>query len=263
MRSREWLWDPRDIGLGKSYRFRNIFSRNNKALIVAMDHGMVGNFQKLEDMILMVEKVVEGGADALLVTPGAAKYLIRRLKKRIPLVLSIPYDPKYIELAVKLDADAVKTTYFGPVPLDWKTMHEIWTVSCAADEWGMPYMVEIVPCDADGKTIYDIEKIKQAARIGAELGGDIVKTAYVGPPSKYVEVVKASFVPITVMGGPKMESVKDALVMLKEAVEAGASGGTIGRNIWQHEAPDKVVRAMVSILHEGKDVEEALKIIQI
>lgn len=247
--------------IDKIGRLRNIFSKDDKALIVAMDHGMIGNISGLEDIVKIAEKMMIGGADALLVTPAAGKYLVRKLGKKIPLVLSIPYDEKYVEYAVKLDADAVKTTYFGSVPLNWENMHMIWKVSLAAEEWGIPYIVEIVPCDEKGKIIYDVEKIKQAARIGAELGGDIVKTAYVGPPSRYQEVVKASFIPITVMGGPKMESVKEVLVMLKEAVEAGASGGTIGRNIWQHENPEKVVKALTCILHEGKDVEEALKMI--
>lgn len=246
----------------KISRLRNIFSKDNKALIVAMDHGMIGNINGLEDIEKIAEKMIIGGADALLVTPAAGKYLMRKLREKIPLVLSIPYDEKYVEYAVKLGADAVKTTYFGPVPLSWENMYMIWKVSLAAEEWGIPYMVEIVPCDEKGKIIYEIEKIKQAARIGAELGGDIVKTAYVGPSSRYREVVKASFIPITVMGGPKMESVKEVLIMLKEAVEAGASGGTIGRNIWQHENPEKVVKALTSILHEGKDVEEALKIVE-
>lgn len=262
MGSMEDLSNLKDICLGKSYRLRNIFSRNDKALIVAMDHGIIGIVEGLEDFRLIAEKVIEAGADALLVTPGAAKYLIRRLKRRIPLIVSIPYDVKYVELALKLDADAVKTMYFGTVPLDWETIQKIAAVSSAADEWGIPYMVEIVPCDKNGEIIYDIEKIKQAVRMGSELGGDIIKTAYVGPPSKYSEVVRASFAPITVMGGPKMETTKEVLSMLKEAVEAGASGGAIGRNIWRHESPDKVVKALISILHEGKDVEEAMKILE-
>ncbi|MEM3398282.1 MAG: fructose-bisphosphate aldolase [Nitrososphaerota archaeon] len=248
--------------IGKLRRFKNIFSKDGKALIVAMDHGMIGDFRCLEHIEIVAKKMIDGGADALLVTPAIGKYLAKKIKDRISLVLSIPYDEKYVEYAVKLGADAVKTTYFGPVPLDWETMNKVWRVSLAAEEWGMPYMAEVVPCDEKGKVIYDVEKVKQAARIGAELGGDIIKTAYVGPPSRYSEVVKSTPVPITVMGGPKIESLREFLLMLKEAVEAGAKGGTIGRNIWQHEKPEKVVKALVAILHEDKEVEEALNIIE-
>ncbi len=247
--------------LGKKCRLRNIFGEDCRALIVAMDHGMIGNVQ-LKPLGDIAEKVVEGGADALLITPSAARYLMDRLKRKVPFVFSIPYDPSYVELAVKLGADAVKTTYFGKVPLDWDAMEKVWAVARACDEWGMPYIAEIVPCDENGKIIYDVEKVKQAVRIGGELGGDVVKTPYVGPVQAYKEVVETSFVPITVMGGPKMDTIEDALKMVKNAVDAGATGGTIGRNIWQNERPDRIVKAMISIIHEGKDVEEAMKIVK-
>jgi len=250
------------FSLGKIRRLRNIFSKDNKALIVAMDHGMLGNFKGLEHIEIIAEKMINGGADALLLTPAAAKYIVERLRSKISLILSIPYNPRYIELALKLGVEGIKTTYFGPVPLSWEEMHKIWMISQASDDMGIPYMVEIVPCDKEGNILYDVNKIKLAARIGAELGGDIIKTAYVGPPAKYKEVVESTFAPITVMGGPKMETIKDVIVMLKDAVEAGATGGTIGRNIWQHERPERVVKALVSVLHEGKDVEDALKLIQ-
>jgi len=245
--------------LGKKHRLKNIFRDDGRALIVAMDHGMRGNIQ-LRFISDVAEKVIEGGADALLVTPGAARYLMNKIHRRISLIFSIPYDPSYVELAVKLGADAVKTTYFGEVPLDWDMMDKVWAVARACEEWGMPYMVEIVPFDGS-KIIYDLEKIKQAARIGGELGGDIVKTAYVGPSQAYKEVIKASLVPITIMGGPKMDTIEEVLRMVKGAIEAGATGGTIGRNIWQNERPGKIVKAITSIIHEDKDVEEALKIV--
>lgn len=224
-----------------------------------MDHGMMGEFRSLEDIFSVVSKVTEGGADAILVTPAIAKHLVSHGKIKIPFVLSIPFDKSYVKYSVKLDADAVKTTYFGQVPLDWSTINNISEISLACEEWGMPYMVEIVPTDQEGTVLYDLEKVKQAARIGAELGGDICKTAYVGPPSEYRKVVTSTLIPITVMGGAKMGSVKDVLTMLKEAMESGACGGTIGRNIWQHPNPEKVVKALVAIIHEDKEVDEALK----
>lgn len=247
--------------VGKARRLRNIFRDDDRALIVAMDHGAFGSFAGLEKIEKVVEKVVSGGAEGILVTPAMAKHLTNRIKNRIPMVVSIPYDDKYVEHAVKLGAEAVKTTYFGPVPLDHKMLESIWNVSAACEEWGMPYMVEIVPCDESGKTIYEVEKVKLAARTGAELGGDLVKTAYVGPSSKFKEVVESTPIPITVMGGPKMDTITEVLTMLKDAVDAGACGGTIGRNIWQHPNPDKIVKALSAILHEGKTVAEAQRLL--
>lgn len=252
-----------ELNYGKIARLENIFHNDGRALIVAMDHGLTGVLAGLEKIEIIADKVIEGGADGLLVTPSAAKYLIKKgKKKRSSIILSIPYDIKYVELAVKLDADAVKTTYFGPIPIGQQHMKLIWKISQACDEWGMPHMVEVVPTDEKGNLLYDIEKIKHAARIGAELGGDIVKTTYVGPSIKYKEeVVNSTFVPITIMGGPRIESIRDVLIMVKEAIDAGTTGGTIGRNIWQHNKPDKIVKALSSIIHENKDVDEVLKLV--
>jgi len=247
---------------GKVIRAGNLLADDGKTLVVAMDHGMIGITKGIEFMERVIDQVMKGGADAVLINLGAAKRLAPKLSGKLSMVLSIPFDPKYVELAAKIGADAVKTTYFGKVPLDWSQMEKISEVAEAAEDWGMIYMVEVVPTDESGKTIYDIEKVKQAARIGAELGGDIVKTAYVGPVSSYKDVVESCLVPIVVMGGPKMETVKDLLVMVKESVEAGAIGGAIGRNIWQYENPEKMTRAISAIIHEGVNIDEALKILE-
>ncbi|MHA1834868.1 MAG: class I fructose-bisphosphate aldolase [Candidatus Baldrarchaeia archaeon] len=248
--------------VGKFLRLSRLLRSDGRALVVAMDHGMMGTTKGIEDIVDVVEKVVEGGADGLLVNINAAKKIIKHFGKRISIVLTIPFDPKYVELAAKLGVDAVKTTYFGPVPLSEEKYNQFSSIGSACEEWSVPWMAEVVPVDSEGKTIYDVEVVKKAARIGSELGGDIVKTAYAGTVEEYKQVVKASLAPIVVMGGPKMESVADLLNMVKNSVEAGAIGGAIGRNVWQYKDPAKMTEALSKIIHENITVEEALKILQ-
>jgi class I fructose-bisphosphate aldolase len=59
-----------------------------------------------------------------------------------------------------------------------------------------------------------------------------------------------------------MDTVKELFTVVKEAVDAGATGGTIGRNIWQHKDPERMVKALISIIHENKDIEDVLKIVE-
>jgi fructose-bisphosphate aldolase/2-amino-3,7-dideoxy-D-threo-hept-6-ulosonate synthase len=263
MRLEDLKYSSMTLNLGKIIRAGNLLADDGKALVVALDHGMIGITRGIEHMGRVIDQVMKGGADGVLITLGAAKRLALKLSGKISIVLSIPFDPKYVELAAKIGADAVKTMYFGKVPLEWDQMGKISEVAETAEDWGMIYMVEVVPVDESGKIIYDLEKIKQAARIGSELGGDIVKTAYVGPPSSYrKEVVDSCLAPIMIMGGPRMETARETLAIVKEAMDAGAVGGVIGRNIWQHTNPEKMTHVISAIIHENMEVDEALKILE-
>ena len=240
----------------------NITRKDGRTLVIAMDHGGGGTTLGIEDIEDVVEKVIEGGADSILANLGFARRIAKTIRGRIGLVLSIPYDPAYVKLAAQIGADMVKTTYFGPVPLSEERMKQIAEITLASEEWGMPSMVEVVPLDNKGKTIYDLSAIKQAARIGSELGGDVIKTAYVGSPNEYREVTRTCLTPIVVMGGPKMDSASDLLKMVKDSIDAGAIGGAIGRNMWQYKDPEKITKAAISIIHEKASLEEALKVLK-
>jgi fructose-bisphosphate aldolase/2-amino-3,7-dideoxy-D-threo-hept-6-ulosonate synthase len=128
-------------------------------------------------------------------------------------------------------------------------------------EWGMPLLAMIY---ARGPKIEDengVEAVKIAARVGAELGADIVKTSYTGDPESFREVVEGCPVPVVIAGGSKLGDL-ETLKMIKGAMDAGAAGLSIGRNAFQHEYPDRLVRAACAIVHESQTVEEAIKILQ-
>ncbi|MDD4332333.1 MAG: fructose-bisphosphate aldolase, partial [Methanosarcinaceae archaeon] len=69
-------------------------------------------------------------------------------------------------------------------------------------------------------------------------------------------------VPVIIAGGPKSESDLDFLEMIAGAMEAGARGVAIGRNVFQHKTPVKLTRAITEIVHEGKSVADALKMLE-
>jgi len=122
----------------------------------------------------------------------------------------------------------------------------------------MPLLTMMYPRGERIKDEYDVGAIKHVARLGAELGADIVKVSYTGTMESFREVVAGCPVPVVIAGGPKMSSDREILEMVKGAVEAGGAGVSIGRNIFQHRDPSRMVGAISLIVHENAGVEEAL-----
>ena len=108
------------------------------------------------------------------------------------------------------------------------------------------------------KSEHDPEVVKLAARIGAELGADIEHELHRDVDS-FKEVVQGCLAPVIVAGGPRMETSRDVLQLVAEAIEAGGAGASIGRNVFQAPDPTRMVRAIVRIVHEGYTVDEAMK----
>ena len=106
---------------------------------------------------------------------------------------------------------------------------------------------------------FDVEVVKHAARIGAELGADIIKTNYTGTPDSFREVVKGCPVPVVMAGGPKTKTNEEFCKMVYDSIQAGGAGIAAGRNVFQHENPTKMVKVLCSIVHEDLNFEKALK----
>ncbi len=95
-----------------------------------------------------------------------------------------------------------------------------------------------------------------------ELGADIVKVSYTGSVDSFRKVVAGCPVPVVIAGGPKMSSDRDILEMVQGAIEAGGAGVSIGRNVFQHRDPSRMVGAISMLVHENSGVEEALSFLQ-
>ena len=74
-------------------------------------------------------------------------------------------------------------------------------------------------------------------------------------------VVESCPVPVIIAGGPKCKTDQEILQTVHESIKSGGSGLSIGRNVFQHENPDLMVKAMWAIVHKGASVEQALKIL--
>ena len=262
--------------LGKRIRLERIINRNTgKTVIVPMDHGIsVGPIDGLLNMKEIIQKVADGGANAIVEHKGLVAEGHRAGGADIGLILHLsastslsPYPNAKtlvcsVEEAIKLGADAVSIHVNLGNGGEKEMLNDFGRVSYEARTWGMPLLAMIYPRGEKIKDEYDVKAIKHAARVGCEMGADIVKVSYTGSVETFREVVAGCLVPVVIAGGPKMDSDRDILEMVKGAIDAGGSGVSIGRNVFQHKHPDRIVRAISGIVNEGIIVEEVLKILE-
>jgi DhnA family fructose-bisphosphate aldolase class Ia len=112
------------------------------------------------------------------------------------------------------------------------------------------------------KSESDVEVVKHAARVAVELGADLVKVNYTGDAESFRSVVEGCSVPVLIAGGEKAENDIDVLKNIKNALLAGGGGVSIGRNVFQHEDPSRMIRAIKAIIHENASVSEATAILE-
>jgi len=203
--------------IGKAIRLERIIDRNShKTVIVPMDHGVtVGPVEGLTDMREAVSKVVAGGTNAVLMHKGMPRFSHRGRGKDVGLIIhlsggtSISPDPNVKELvctveeAIKIGADAVSLHINLGAETDNEMLRQLGYVSSKCEEWQMPLLAMMYPRGKKIKNEYDPEYIKHAARVGAELGADIVKVPYTGTVESFAEVVDGCRLPVVIAGGQR------------------------------------------------------------
>jgi class I fructose-bisphosphate aldolase len=259
--------------IGKDIRLERIISRDSgKAVIVPMDHGVSsGPILGITNMREAMAQVAEGGANAVVTHKGVVARGHRKSGRDMGLIVhlsastSLSPEPNAktlvctVEEAIKLGADGVSVHVNIGNGHEKQMLADLGNVAYTASEWGMPLLAMIYPRGEKIKDEYDPKTVKHAARLGAELGADVVKVSYTGDPDSFREVVEGCHIPVIIAGGPKMESDRAILEMVKGAMDAGASGTSIGRNVFQHHNPTMIVRALCMIVHENAAVEDALE----
>lgn len=258
--------------VGKRIRMERIMDREaGKTVIVPMDHGVtLGPMPGLIDMRRTIDAMAMGGANAIVIHKGLVEAGHRRRGKDVGLIIhlsastSISPDPSAkvlvccVEEAVKLGADAVSIHVNIGAEDERSMLRDLGLTAKEASTWGMPLLAMMYTRGPKIKNEFDVKVVKHAARIGAELGADIVKVVYTGSPETFHEVVEGCFVPVVIAGGEKMETDREILEMVKGSVMAGGAGVSIGRNVFQHRDPERIVRVINKLVHDGFSVEDGL-----
>ncbi len=262
--------------IGKQIRIERILNRNTgRTVIVPMDHGIsLGPIAGLEDVKLAVQMVAEGGANAIVEHKGLVGAGHRRKGRDIGLIVHLSASTSLspfpnaktlvcsVEEAVKIGADAVSIHINLGNGGEREMLKDFGMVSYEAKTWGMPLLAMIYPRGEKIKDEYDVNVIKHAARVGNEMGADIVKVSYTGSVESFKEVVAGCSIPVVIAGGPRMDSDREILEMVKGSIDAGGAGASIGRNVFQHKNPTKMVQAISAIVHEGAGVGDALEFLE-
>jgi fructose-bisphosphate aldolase/2-amino-3,7-dideoxy-D-threo-hept-6-ulosonate synthase len=249
--------------IGKKIRLERIMDRDSgNTVIVPLDHGVsVGPIEGLENLAKTVDDVAKGGADAVLMHKGMIQWGHRGYGADIGLIIHLsagtnlgpdPNDKvlvgKVVE-AVQLGADAVSIHVNVGAEDESRMLADFGKVARECREYGMPLLAMMYPRGKDIKDSHDVKYVKHVARIGAELGADIIKTVYTGDKKTFKEVVEGCPAPIVIAGGPKIDSDAALFKMIEDAIDCGAKGVSIGRNVFQAKDRVEITRKICKIVH--------------
>ncbi|MGQ0798205.1 MAG: 2-amino-3,7-dideoxy-D-threo-hept-6-ulosonate synthase [Methanobacteriota archaeon] len=257
--------------LGKGIRLRRVFS-GEKALVVAMDHGVSsGPVAGLEDIRKAVANVAKGGATAVVLHKGVVRFAKEYFGDGLGLILHLSASTSLgtrpnrkvlvtqVDEAIALGADAISVHVNVGGSDDDLMLADLGATATSCSRFGMPLLAMMYPRGENVKNPYDVEIVKHVARVGAELGADVVKTVYTGSPESFKEVVRGCPVPVLVAGGPKLDTDRAALDMVAGALAGGAAGVSIGRNIFQAKDPIGMTRAVARMIFDGASADEVYR----
>jgi len=261
--------------LGKRIRLERIVDRNSgRTVIVPMDHGVtVGPIKGITDMRTMVNDVTEGGANAVLGHMGIPLHGHRQAGKDVGLILHLSGstvwspDPNAkmlvntVPMALKMGADGVSIHVNIGAESEAEMLRDLGGVSVACMEWGVPLLAMMYTRGKKLKSESDPEAVRHAARIAAELGADLVKVTYTGSKATFRKVVEGCPIPVLIAGGEKAESDRAVFDNVKGALGAGGAGVCIGRNVFQHDHPLGMMKAICAMVHEKATPAQAEKIL--
>ncbi len=250
------------MSTGKEVRLARIMGRDGKALVVAMDHAAIaGPMGALAEPGEIIRRVVAGEPDALLLTRGMLRHgraamgpqvgIILRITGGFTVLSGMDFHDRVIstvEEALRWGADGVAVTVKFGYESEGEFIQAASAVADSCDRWGMPLMVEVMLVPRGGSGFPEGEGLTIAARAAAELGADLIKTSLQEDGAGFRELVEGCPVPVLALGGD-LKDEGAVLQMAKRAMQAGAAGLAMGRNVWLAEDPEAMVQKLREVVH--------------
>ncbi|MFC2075910.1 class I fructose-bisphosphate aldolase [candidate division KSB1 bacterium] len=244
---------------------------DGRGLIIAVDHGMaLGPMTGLEEPARVFE-LLDPYTDAWMMTKGVFTHVYQpRGDKGIILrasggaTIAGPDITREgitasVEELVYLSADAVACSAFIGSDNEHETLGNMARVAESCRRWGVP-LVGVMGVGKDKEKAQDPRFIALGARVAAEHGADIVKTYYTA--EDFDKVTGGCPVPVGIAGGPKCETDGETLAMIRGALDGGAVGVVMGRNIWQSPRPVPLIKAARAMIHDDVSVEVAMTLLE-
>lgn len=242
---------------------------NGKALFLAYDQGLEHGPSDFNDENIDPDYILkiglEGGFCAVIFQKGIAeKYYVSftdEQREKLPLIVKLngktnlvkdqePYSPKLctVDEALSLGAQAVGFTVYVGSEYESKMTEDLSEVVRDAHQKGIPVIGWMYPRGHHIQNPYSPDIVAYAARIGLEIGVDMVKVWYPGSLEGMQHVVKAAGKTKVVVSGGKKEDEAEFLNLAKTVMQAGCVGMAVGRNIWQHENPLELTKKLKDII---------------
>jgi DhnA family fructose-bisphosphate aldolase class Ia len=239
----------------KEKKLREIM-KDGRAVILAFDHAVEHGPNVYEGIDISPERIAkiaeEGKVDGIIVHIGVAKR-IKKIVSGLPIIVkitartSLTPDENQIQQIVTsvkeakdVGAKAIACTIYFGSDREAEMLKIFEEIKQEANKYKMPIFGFAYPRGKKLKSKYDPDAIRYAARVGAEIGFDVVKTYYTGDKESFSKVVKDCFVPVLVAGGPKISDEKDVLKIVEDVMSVGAAGVAIGRNVWMRKDEEAI-----------------------
>jgi len=244
---------------------RIINPKSGHCVMLAVDHGYFGNvpgaLKRFEDLNILFEY-----ADALMLTRGMLRNCVPAEVNK-PIVLRVSAGASMlkelsneeinvaIDDAIRLNVSAITCSIFIGGEYEKQSIMNLSKLV----NWGQTYGIPVLAVTAVGREmVRDARYLGMASRMAVEMGATFVKTYYC---DDFEEVTSMCPAPVVIAGGKKIEE-RDALQMAKNAIDKGAVGVDMGRNIFQSDKPVGMIKAVREIVHNNASVDDAFEIYQ-
>lgn len=241
-------------------------TKNGKAIFLAYDQGMEHGPTDFNEESVDPKKILKiadsGYFTGVILQKGVAENYYDPKEYRVPLIVKLnsrtnllkdqdPYSPQVcsVKEALSYGAKAVGYTIYIGSEHESQMIAEFGRLEQEAEEAGIPVIAWMYPRGRNVVDETDPKAIAYAARVGMELGADIVKVRYTGDPVSFRWVVRAAGKTKVVMTGGSKESEEIFLDKVKTVMEAGAIGVAVGRNIWQAQKPLEIAEKLAEVVY--------------
>jgi len=253
----------------KNRMSRLINPKDGKAVWLAIDHGyFLGPVSRLEEPARTIKPLLPY-TDALMLTRGVLRNCIDA-GLNMPVILRVSGGNSIagpalsnesiqtsMEDAMRLNASAVAFSIYVGTEHEHQTLKALGELVNDGQRCGMP----VLAVTAVGKELEkrDARYLSLSCRIAAELGAQMVKTYYC---EEFEKVAKSCPVPLVIAGGPKLKTELDVLKLAHDAINEGARGVDMGRNIWQSDNAVGMIKAIRAIVHDNASVKDAARFLK-
>ena len=274
------------LDIGKRRRLSHIFNSNGKCIIVPLDDNLIsGTITGIENIKTKLKQIETAKPNAILAFSGTLSII---QDYSIPIILNVTASTinschtnkvivSSVEKAVKLGADAVAVHINLTSKYESNMIKNIGKISEECDKFGMPLLAIVYPrgekFDSNGnikdENYLQLKEshsedytnlVSHCVRLAFELGADIIKTQYTGTIDSFKQVIEsAGGKPVVIAGGDKVDA-KKLFTMTENAIKAGASGVSIGRNIFNRKDSDKIIYCLQKLIFDNLSAKDILNI---